>query len=1080
MEDFLSISQAAEELGVTSMTLRRWDKSGKLRPVRVAGSMHRKYPRKLIEKVKSETPVSRPRTAFTDKLFDPQSFLDSDRAFTSLIYSLVTNLHKFIDSEIVDGPNDLGVDIRGYERGTHNKLVLVYVQSKFVKAMPYSKLVSEADKLIENIEAGKLERPGKYIVACSINIGAATRQKFREYIKSKLPELQVVFWCLREIDQMIKSDPVTYKTFIERPIKLSSVDFTEQEPSEQSPNLSQPQQAANFYLSDPDPSSKDELDKKIKHASRLIEGGKIQEARNYLLELLGSTQNLKNASNQKARILNNLGVTYIVQGRFADHQKAREYFNEALKLDPDFDTAVTNLAYSYVLDDQLQEARKIIGTLNDCLKIDDPRRLALYLQIKAQTSTVNDAITEYESLLTNKKHKELLQGESLRRQAAYLYLGVHKHEEALKLVDQNLDENPSDPFSTYLKAIIKFSESLQDADNFWLSLLPGIKNLKALQEAAALFIETYELIQIDESAEVMLPQLMYNLQLCRIVLHKFYDQNLEMPTSISLAQIKDIDPGVTMEGFILEKDFVSAFDCYKTIAALPDITVNELERLGQIFLYHGSPEYLIKIHADIEQHYSEAELSSRHWLDKSLAEVLLDNKPGAISAASKAVKQAKTESQENHKIALSHQGALLLRYPKEGDSILKTMLEYDSIFPEDKSVTKFNFEKDKQQIIDTMVAGRDRYENIRDTYISEKTPVANYQLEEILKRSFIELWSNRGVDLPFFYLDPGPEFLERLNDNFNASQAFIFDYQALLTLSKTKLLGLISRVDRKIYVHFNTFQKIQEELVKVENEDLRRLWEFLRTSTDIESKFHITITNKNLKKITGHLPDWLVESMQVAYNQEATLVVDDLRLMKMVDKDVSAINSYAFIQKFQQLGDIDEKRFSQIKYELADCCYTFLSYNAEDLHEAVWLSDYKLSRGVLHYLREIHLPGSDPVSFLKVFYGFLDKLWRSGALPEDKVTWLKIVSEVIGERLEKLVEVAEAEQNNIDNMFNEFIDIFLLIWKIPLEQGGKDELQIIKRDFKDMLNSKYFVRIKPRIEEVIGKVLEHKEAQQPE
>jgi len=40
----LRIGEAAEMLGVSKVTLRRWDKKGILKPVRVGGRTHPKYP----------------------------------------------------------------------------------------------------------------------------------------------------------------------------------------------------------------------------------------------------------------------------------------------------------------------------------------------------------------------------------------------------------------------------------------------------------------------------------------------------------------------------------------------------------------------------------------------------------------------------------------------------------------------------------------------------------------------------------------------------------------------------------------------------------------------------------------------------------------------------------------------------------------------------------------------------------------------------------------------------------------------------------------------------------------------------
>lgn len=49
VEELLTISQAAEYLGVSQMTLRRWDESGKLVAIRKEGGVHRYYKQKDLE-----------------------------------------------------------------------------------------------------------------------------------------------------------------------------------------------------------------------------------------------------------------------------------------------------------------------------------------------------------------------------------------------------------------------------------------------------------------------------------------------------------------------------------------------------------------------------------------------------------------------------------------------------------------------------------------------------------------------------------------------------------------------------------------------------------------------------------------------------------------------------------------------------------------------------------------------------------------------------------------------------------------------------------------------------------------------
>jgi MerR family copper efflux transcriptional regulator len=52
--ELLTIKQAAQMLGVTPLTLRNWDKRGKLKPTRHPLNNYRVYKRKDIEKLLSD------------------------------------------------------------------------------------------------------------------------------------------------------------------------------------------------------------------------------------------------------------------------------------------------------------------------------------------------------------------------------------------------------------------------------------------------------------------------------------------------------------------------------------------------------------------------------------------------------------------------------------------------------------------------------------------------------------------------------------------------------------------------------------------------------------------------------------------------------------------------------------------------------------------------------------------------------------------------------------------------------------------------------------------------------------------
>lgn len=54
LSDYMSVSEAAEFIGVTPLTLRNWDKSGKLKAVRNPMNGYRMYEKETLEKFLSQ------------------------------------------------------------------------------------------------------------------------------------------------------------------------------------------------------------------------------------------------------------------------------------------------------------------------------------------------------------------------------------------------------------------------------------------------------------------------------------------------------------------------------------------------------------------------------------------------------------------------------------------------------------------------------------------------------------------------------------------------------------------------------------------------------------------------------------------------------------------------------------------------------------------------------------------------------------------------------------------------------------------------------------------------------------------
>jgi excisionase family DNA binding protein len=88
MKDLLSISKAAETLGVHAQTLRNWDKAGKLKSVRTLGG-HRRY--RLADIRASLLKKSRDRTLhFTIRLSEELLDNANEAALRSFILADIT------------------------------------------------------------------------------------------------------------------------------------------------------------------------------------------------------------------------------------------------------------------------------------------------------------------------------------------------------------------------------------------------------------------------------------------------------------------------------------------------------------------------------------------------------------------------------------------------------------------------------------------------------------------------------------------------------------------------------------------------------------------------------------------------------------------------------------------------------------------------------------------------------------------------------------------------------------------------------------------------------------------------------
>ncbi|GAG51136.1 unnamed protein product, partial [marine sediment metagenome] len=206
---------------------------------------------------------------------------------------------------------------------------------------------------------------------------------------------------------------------------------------------------------------------------------------------------------------------------------------------------------------------------------------------------------------------------------------------------------------------------------------------------------------------------------------------------------------------------------------------------------------------------------------------------------------------------------------------------------------------------------------------------------------------------------------------------------------------------KKLYISEELFNKVQGELLMYERQDLRRLWSFLRHSKDIDIAEESKIELED-KKIYELFDKWIIDSIKLVKEKNAIFVIDDLRLLMFLKSlNTKGCNSFIILKFMLAKEWIDTKIYSNSIGDLAERCYIFLSFSGDDLFQIVLEDKMKITLRSYHLVNQMFLPGSNVISFIGAFIKFINLLWRTGSLPEDKVHWLMFFTDKILEFIDK-------------------------------------------------------------------------------
>ena len=121
----------------------------------------------------------------------------------------------------------------------------------------------------------------------------------------------------------------------------------------------------------------------------------------------------------------------------------------------------------------------------------------------------------------------------------------------------------------------------------------------------------------------------------------------------------------------------------------------------------------------------------------------------------------------------------------------------------------------------------------------------------------------------------------------------------------------------------------------------------------------------------------------------------------------------------------------------------------------------KITLRSYHLVNELFLPGSIVTSFTSVFVKFIDLLWKTGTLPEDKVEWLSFLTKKIMEFINSQGGVKN--QKELEQMVPDFVQM----WVVAVQRSSKDEISLMEKRIEEIFETPVYKLFKDNLSRFI-------------
>lgn len=800
------------------------------------------------------------------------------------------------------------------------------------------------------------------------------------------------------------------------------------------------------------------LDDELKESIALINTNQYEDAKTKIYAVIGILEN-KPQDNKKL-LSKAYHLLAIVYNRHKENggnfDKAEQYANISLKYDLLNDKVKGTLASVYLNKggkENITKSFSIITQLREQSDENNTQFLAIYLWGLCLTKSAEEAITFFERSVKAQDITKL--DDILSNIIARFYILINNPRQSLKYINNSITLDPKNPDHYLVKAsAYREIAAAEDYISSDFELLADLKKTDCVETALYHYQTALSLCTVTTDS-LLKEKIKKEIYICSSLLKRSNEREFQnIRSSINLSYFPENEQkSLELIDFINELNQRNFSTSYEKLIHLKDWDKFPYEtkfNIGLIFLNRGRPEEARKIFKFLEK-TAESKKDIQYWLKMSIIEGLLENKTTMLQNLEKAKKCS--DGTDDEERVLSHNCVMMqrdLESRKEIHRMLTSFQEYDKKFPEREvlKVIPVNENNDKpfQEILELFSQIHEQYQ--KDKKIVTENGVPSYLYADKLCLPYAKFLNS--LKDPTFQLKYYPigSFQKEMVTNFEDGETFVFDYSSLLNLSKMDLLGELEKIERKLVISKSLFEKIQLELISYENADLRKLWNFLRTSNNIL----IHDCNTDLTKyteISEIFEKWIIDTIKLTLSKEnSVLVSDDFNLILLLRqykiKGTVTINFLIFLfeHKF-----IDKISYGIAIGALAERMYIYLPFDGEDLFQVVMEDGCKIELRSYHLINHITIPEIQPLEYTRQLCIFIGKLWRSGSIFDDKIKWVSLITEritfTIIHRLDSK-QIAEVDFLRFD---------LIQIWKKIISLSELSELTILEREcstlFKD-------------------------------